>query len=372
MPAIALLDYNPQAHQLNLAGEWTHAFVPQIEKNFKKITFPSSGQLKINGQGIVQLDMAGAWMIKKILNILSRKGCEPILEGFSDHQQRLLDFVFQKLKTEKPLMEPMALNWVSELGRYALQLYDEFCDYLTFIGYLTYEAIRVFFNPKHFRFNAIATTIQLAGCHALAIIGLLSFLIGVVLAYQMGLQLKNYGANVFIVDLLGFSVLREFGPLITAIMVAGRTGASFTAQLGTMKVNQEIDALNVMGVTPAELLLLPKIIGLFIALPLLAMWADIFGVLGGMIMAHNMLDIGLVDFLARFRQQIPLRAFLIGIGKAPVFALIIASIGCFQGMRVEQNADSVGKLTTRSVVLSIFFIIVVDAVFSIILSKLKL
>jgi phospholipid/cholesterol/gamma-HCH transport system permease protein len=188
----------------------------------------------------------------------------------------------------------------------------------------------------------------------------------------MGLQLRNYGANIYIVDLLGLSVLREFGPLITAIMVAGRTGSAFTAQLGIMKINQEIDALDTMGVTPAELLILPRIAGLFITLPLLTLWSDIFGVVGGMVMSNNMLGITWYDFLQRFPHVIPLKTLIIGLGKAPVFALIISSIGCFQGVRVDGSASSVGLNTTRSVVLSIFFIIVADAAFSIIFSKLKL
>jgi phospholipid/cholesterol/gamma-HCH transport system permease protein len=167
-------------------------------------------------------------------------------------------------------------------------------------------------------------------------------------------------------------VLRVFGPLVTAIMVAGRTGSAFTAQLGTMKVNQEIDALNTMGVTPAELLLIPRLLGLFLVLPLLAMWADVFGILGGMMMAHDMLGVSPYDFLVRFQHVIPLKTLIIGLGKAPVFAMVIGSIGCFEGMRVAGSADSVGKQTTRSVVLSIFFIIVADAIFSILFSKMRL
>jgi phospholipid/cholesterol/gamma-HCH transport system permease protein len=218
----------------------------------------------------------------------------------------------------------------------------------------------------------LATIIYRNGYQALPIIFLLSFMIGVILAYQMGLQLKNYGANIYIVDLLGLSILREFGPLITAIMVAGRTGSAFTAQLGIMKVNQEIDALNTMGVTPAELLILPRIAGLLITLPLLTIWSDISAVVGGMVMSNNILNITWYDFLQRFPIVIPLKTLIIGLGKAPVFALIIASIGCFQGVRVKGSADSVGLNTTRSVVLSIFFIIVADAIFSVVFNKLKL
>jgi phospholipid/cholesterol/gamma-HCH transport system permease protein len=249
---------------------------------------------------------------------------------------------------------------------------DEFCDYLEFVGKIAIESLRITLNPFRIRWGAFFSSLDKTGYQALPIIGLLSFMIGVVLAYQMGVQLRNYGANVFIVDLLGLSVLREFGPLLTAIMVAGRTGSSFTAELGSMKVNQEIDALDTMGVTPAELLLIPKIAGLVIALPLLTIWADIFGVFGGMFMAHNMLGLSWYEFLQRFQHQVPLRALIIGLGKAPVFALIIASIGCFQGMAVRDTSDSIGKNTTKSVVFAIFFIIVADAIFSVLFSKLQL
>ena len=155
-------------------------------------------------------------------------------------------------------------------------------------------------------------------------------------------------------------------------MVAGRTGSAFTAQLGTMKINQEIDALNIMGLPPAQLLVLPRIIGLTIALPLLTMWADIFGVIGGMVMANNMLGVTWINFLQRFQYEIPVKSLIIGLGKAPIFALLIGSISCFEGMMVKGSAESIGKQTTRSVVLSIFFIIVADAIFSIIFSKFRL
>jgi phospholipid/cholesterol/gamma-HCH transport system permease protein len=245
-------------------------------------------------------------------------------------------------------------------------------EYFNFVGLLSVEMMRILRNPSHLRFGAIIATIYRTGYQALPIMALLSLLVGVVIAYQMGLQLKTYGANIYIVDFLGLSILREFGPLMTAIMVAGRTGSAFTAQIGMMKLNQEIDALDTMGVTPAELLILPRIIGLFIALPLLTVWSDIFGIVGGMVMSNNMLHITTYDFLHRFPRVIPLKTLIVGLGKTPFFALIIASVGCFEGMKVQNSADSLGRNTTRSVVLAIFFIIVADAFFSIIFSKLKL
>lgn len=188
----------------------------------------------------------------------------------------------------------------------------------------------------------------------------------------MGLQLRNYGADIFIVDLLGISLFREFGPLITAIIVAGRTASSFTAQIGTMKIKEEIDALQTLGIEPAELLILPKCLALMVVLPLLTVWADIFGVFGGMLMSQHMLEITFGDFLHRFQSAVSISSFVTGMVKAPVFGLIIAAIGCYQGLQVKQSAESVGRHTTQSVVEAIFCIVVVDAIFSILFSYLKI
>ena len=222
------------------------------------------------------------------------------------------------------------------------------------------------------RWRAILHNIQTAGFSALPIVGLLSFLLGIVVAYQGAEQLRRYGANIFVADLVGLSMLREFAPLITAIIVAGRSGSAYAAQIGTMAVTEEIDAMRTIGIAPIDLLVLPKILALLIALPLLTVYADVLGVFGGMIMARAQLGVGFEDFLERLLSAITLTDYLIGIGKAPVFAAIIAVVGCFQGFRTHGGADSVGRQTTRSVVQSIFLVIVADALFSIVFSILKL
>lgn len=263
-------------------------------------------------------------------------------------------------------------SWLTRLGKQTVNQLQETVCFLAFIGELTLSLFQTFKQTKKLRWPAIFSAIEITGYHALPIIALLSFMIGVVLTYQMGLQLRNYGANIFIVDLLGISILREFGPLLTAIMVAGRTGSAFTASIGSMKLNQEIDALNTMGIATTEFLILPRLIGLTITLPLLTVWADFFGILGGIVMSKNMLDINAFDFLQRFGSVIPVKSLLIGIGKAPIFAFLIAGIGCFQGLRVANSADSLGSQTTKSVVQAIFFIIVADAIFSILFSHFKI
>lgn len=360
-----------QTKRLFCQGEWDIAHLLTIRKQLQAISCPQ-GEFIINGEKLTRLDTACAWLLSNWIKKCKKQGATLRLEHFSEHYQKLLSLVEKQDTSLTSLPSVKKLGFIQELGRSTIQQIQEFNRFLSFVGYLALETVRVIFRPAHIRIRAVFSVIDRAGCQALPITALLSLMIGIVIAYQMGLQLQKYGANIFVVDLLGLSVFREFGPLLTAILVAGRTGSAFTAQLGIMKINQEIDALNIMSVTPAELLLLPRMLGLFIAMPLLTIWSDFFGVIGGMIMSNNMLQITWHDFIIRFQQQIPVRALLIGIGKAPVFAMIIASIGCFQGMEVRGSAESVGTRTTRSVVLSIFFIIVVDAIFSVIFSKFKL
>ncbi len=366
------ISYDAKARQMICRGDWDLSHLASLESSLTKIVVPKSGELTVDGRDITKMDSAGAWLICEWQEALKQKEVTVHLTQFPEQFQTLIGIVQKELKKEITPPEVKPLGSVASLGRSTVMQLKELQAYLAFIGFLSMESLRIIRHAHQWRFPSLVAVIYRTGYQALPIIGLLSFLIGVVLAYQMGIQLKNYGANAFIVDLVGLSVLREFGPLITAIMVAGRTGSAFTAQLGMMKLNQEIDALDTLGVTPAELLILPRIGGLFIALPLLTMWSDIFGILGGMVMANSMLNISWYDFLLRFPQVVPLKTLFLGLGKAPVFALIIASVGCFQGMGVKNSAESVGLNTTKSVVLSIFFIIVADAAFSIIFSKVKL
>ncbi|MBX3708888.1 MAG: MlaE family lipid ABC transporter permease subunit [Gammaproteobacteria bacterium] len=372
MTAQNAVQYDSSTRQLSLHGDLNLRNLAYFQKLLTNITWPNSGEVIIDGERSKKIDTAGAWLLVRLKKNLKQKGIHVELSKFSAESTELLAIIDKELAEEKPLPKVKKLNFFALIGLNTIQQLKIFQSYLSFVGHLTYEALRITFQPARWRWNSLASVIYQTGYQGLPIIALLSFLIGVVLTYQMGLLLRNYGANIYIVDLLGLSVLREFAPLITAIMVSGRTGSSYTASIGMMKLNQEIDALDTLGVTPAELLLLPRILGLLITLPLLVMWSDIFGIVGGMVMSNNMLGITWHDFLDRFPQVIPLRSLIIGIGKAPVFALIISSIGCFQGMQVKNSADSVGQNTTKSVVLAIFFIIVADAIFSIIFSKMKL
>ena len=227
-------------------------------------------------------------------------------------------------------------------------------------------------RPRRIRWRTVLRNIQVGGFEAMPIIGLTSFLLGIVVAYQGADQLKHYGANIFVVDLVGYAMLREFAPLISAIIIAGRSGSAYAAQIGTMVVTEEVDAMRTIDIEPIELLVLPKILALAVALPLLTLFADIAGVFGGMVMASSQLGIGFREFVDRFSQEMQGATLLIGIGKSFVFAFIIAVIGCLQGFRTEDSADSVGRQTTLAVVQSIFLVIVADALFSVAFSILGL
>jgi len=364
--------YNKQNQQLRCEGKWSLTSLSDIQQQLSSIAWPTEGQIEIDGKAITQLDSAGAWLLTIGIKKLFSVPLSIHYQHFSKQQQKLISLIENKITTLDSLPSLSPLNQLALIGQLVVRKWQEVQAFLAFTGKLTQETLRLLPYPFRWRWKALGCMIDQTGLRALPIIALLSFMIGVVITYQMGLQLRNYGANIFIVDLLGLSILREFGPLLAAIMVAGRTGSAFTAQLGTMKVNQEIDALETLGRPPTELLILPRIVALTVTLPLLTVWSDLFGVLGGMLMAKNLLDISWQDFLIRFQHQIPVKALLIGLGKAPIFALLIATIGCFTGMQVERNAESVGRQTTRSVVLAIFFIIMADAAFSILFSTFKI
>ena len=274
--------------------------------------------------------------------------------------------------TSSSTMKPSPPSALERIGRNTQAAAAQATALLSFAGESAWALAGCVMHPKRMRWRPIFFNVRSAGFDALPIIGLLSFLLGIVVAYQGADQLRQYGANIFVADLVGLSMLREFAPLITAIIVAGRSGSAYAAQIGTMAVTEEIDAMRTIGIEPLELLVLPKIIALVIALPLLTVFADVMGVAGGMVMAQTQLGVGFAEFLDRMAKAVSITSYLVGICKAPVFAVIISVVGCFQGFRTRGGADSVGLQTTRSVVQSTFLVIVADALFSIAFSMLDL
>jgi phospholipid/cholesterol/gamma-HCH transport system permease protein len=280
-----------------------------------------------------------------------------------------------------PLAQPPRRGLLERSGRRASAAAAEVLAFVAFIGEVAAAAVHGLRAPSSrgrglVRLRVFARTVsretEIAGIDALPIVGITAFLLGVVVAYQGADQLRHYGANVFVVELVGYAMLREFAPLIAAILIAGRSGSAYAAQLGTMVVGEEIDALRTLGVDPLRRLVWPKLLALVIALPLLTLFADIAGVFGGMVMARTQLGIGFAEFIDRFSRVMQGSALLLGLGKSVVFALVIVLVGCFQGLRTTGGADSVGRQTTASVVQGIFLVIVADALFSVAFNLLEL
>ena len=257
-------------------------------------------------------------------------------------------------------------HWLEEVGRNAVDLYRQALSLLAFFGEILVVFVEACVQPRRFRINVVVRQMYEVWIRALVIVGILCFLIGVVIAYQGIQQLRQFGAETFAVEAVGISMFRELGVLLTAIIVAGRSGSAFTAQIGTMQVNQEVDAMRTIGLNPIEWLVMPRIMALVISMPLLAFWGNMTGLLGGAVACTIYLDFTFVQFFDRLRDTVGAWHFYTGMIKAPVFGLVIATIGCFEGLQVRGSAESVGQLTTRSVVESIFCVIVLDAVFSII------
>jgi phospholipid/cholesterol/gamma-HCH transport system permease protein len=358
----------PAPGQIALSGSWIAREIGTVETQLDGLATPSKTEVVVDGAGIEALDTAGAWVLHKLLRRLSGEGTPMRVHNLPPQFAKLMEVVGQHVKDQPGASVPAGKGSptvLESIGRNAEAAWQQAIAMLGFVGESTVTFARSVAHPSRLRWRPILFNIRTAGFDALPIVGLLSFLLGIVVAYQGADQLRRYGANIFVVDLVGLSMLREFAPLITAIIIAGRSGSAYAAQIGTMAVTEEIDAMRTIGIAPMELLVLPKIIALLIAMPLLTVFADVLGVFGGMIMAHASLGVGFGEFLDRFPKAIDMSAYLVGIGKAPAFAVIISVVGCFQGFRTSGGADSVGRQTTRSVVQSIFLVIVADALFSI-------
>jgi len=365
----------PRPQEFALSGSWTARGIGAIEPQLDALPAPAHPELVIDGARIDALDTAGAWVLQKLLRRLRGAGKAVQVSGLRPEFARLLEAIGQQMADRAEPPSPPAgapASTLEGLGRSVEAAVEQGFALLSFVGECALALARCVAHPARFRWRPILYNIRSAGFDALPIVGLLSFLLGIVVAYQGADQLRQYGANIFVADLVGLSMLREFAPLITAIIVAGRSGSAYAAQIGTMAVTEEIDAMRTLGIAPLDMLVLPKILALLIALPLLTVFADVLGVFGGMIMARAQLGVGFGDFLDRFVKAVSVTAYLIGIGKAPVFAAIIVVVGCFQGFRTRGGADSVGRQTTRSVVQSIFLVIVADALFSVAFSALDL
>ena len=348
-------------------GRWDVTSVAPIERRLRELRPVSTSVISIDLAQLEELDTIGAWLLYRTQRDLRAAGFQAELRNVSVDHLLLIEEVSandQPCEIEPPRGSPL-LNVIRHVGAATADIAAETVELISFLGSIFTAAAHVLVRPKRLRFTSLVYHMEEVGLNAIPIVALISFLIGVVLAYQGATQLRQFGAEVFVVDLVAISILREIGILLTAIIIAGRSGSAFTAQIGSMKVNEEVDAMRTLGLEPIEILVLPRVLALVITLPLLTFVADLMGLLGGGLMAWVTLDISPAVYIERLNQSVGLWSFFIGLIKAPVFAFIIAMIGCFEGLKVVGSAESVGQQTTRAVVEAIFLVIVFDAIFSI-------
>ena len=369
-----MIRLSDDATQLYCDGKWVVSNISELHAELKSLSTKLEKITHLNLSGIVKMDTAGALFLSDLVKQLRDLENVVHLSGLKNKFQSLFSLVSNESSQRLAKPEELVVedNMFSVVGKWAYDKYLQCLAFFAFIGEFMLIVFRNLLNPVRIQWKSTFKIVDETGYRALPIVGLMSFLIGLVLAYQLTTELKTYGATVFVVDVSGIAILREFAPLITAIIIAGRSSTAFAALIGTMKVNEEIDALRTMGIAPLERLVLPRVFGVIISLPLLTIWANIFGVLGSMVMAYYTVDLNFLGYLERFSQVVAVKQLILGMVKTPIFGMIIAAVGCFQGFQTGSSADSVGWQTTKSAVQAIFLIIVADATFSVLFSMMGL
>ncbi|KQT33359.1 ABC transporter permease [Sphingomonas sp. Leaf412] len=355
----AAADYSVEGDVLRFSGDLSLARLGGLPD---RLSAHEGKVATIDLSGVDRIDTIGAWVVHRFA---STNGAA--IEGLSGDARHLLE---QVEAADQPVqMRPQTTSSfrrvLGEIGDATAHAGRTSKGLIGFMGATMIAFWNVVRHPGRFRFNATVQRFEVVGVNALGIIGLMSFLIGIVIAQQGAVQLRQFGAEGFTINLVGRITLRELGVLMTAIMVAGRSGSAFAAQLGTMKLTEEIDAMRTIGVSPMESLVLPRTIAAIVMMPLLGFYASVISIIGGGVLCWVSLDIPPVTYIARIREVVPITDLFVGLIKAPVFGAIIAIAGCYQGMQVEGDAEQVGLRTTSAVVQAIFMVIVIDAFFAV-------
>jgi phospholipid/cholesterol/gamma-HCH transport system permease protein len=357
--------------EVELSGGWRGAELPAIDAELAAVPLSGAATLRIHVPDSVHMDLAGAWRLREWIEAAERAGVAVSFAGQKPGQIDLIDATFSDRRhatpptSSEPRFEP-----VSALGRHVTRRWVSFKLALDFIGRTTFTWLRACTSWRRMRPTSIARHLYETGITAIPIVSLIAFLITLIIAYIAAQQARQYGAEIFVVDIVTVGVLRELAVLLTAIIVAGRSGSAFAAEIGAMKLNEEVDALHAIGVPPHEVLILPRVIGLVIALPLLTVIADFIGLTGGALLCKWLLDMPLPLYLDRVQDAIAPTTFWVGIIKAPVFGLLIALSGTYRGLQVRDSSRELGRLTTVAVVQSIFLVIFANAIFAVVFWQL--
>lgn len=347
--------------QVQLQGDWTLAFYQDAKAALAEFDH-APDEVTVDASGLSRLDSSGAFLLHKKLGAKALDN-----DSFSAQQSKLIHLVTQACERKVPAAPKSAhgvTEVVAQVGVFCTNAWQQQKKLLGFTGQVLLEIIKVGVNPRRWRFTALTAQVEQIGLNAIPIVALLTFLVGAVVAFLGATVLAEFGAEIYTVNLVGFSFLREFGVLLAAILLAGRTASAFTAQLGSMKANEEVDALRAQGLNPIEVLVVPRVVAMVISLPALTILAMASGVAGGLMVCWLALDISPQLFLHIFTRDISITHFWVGLIKAPVFAIVIALIGCLEGFKVSGSAQSVGEHTTSAVVQSIFMVILLDALFA--------
>jgi len=367
------MSYRTERHnetlRLSLLGDWTIQHVGELERSLKTLVRDEVKSIELDLSELKSLDLSGAWLIYDFRTQLAGE-CPVTLSSPEPPMLQLVAQTLSKDGSAATSVDRGSRSVVENLGRHAWGRFAGWLEGLAFLGVTVLRFLGALKDPRVWRPISIARHVYDTGLTAIPIVALIAFLIAVIIAYMGAQQLQQFGADIFVVDLVTVGVLRELGVLLTAIIVAGRSGSAFAAEIGAMKLNQEIDALKATGVEPIEVLVLPRWIGLVIALPLLTVIADAVGVAGGALLCHLLLDMPLVQYFQRVDESIATWTFWVGIIKAPVFAVLIAAAGTYRGMQVRGSSRELGRLTTVAVVQAIFMVILADALFAVLFMEI--
>lgn len=353
----------------HLSGRLVTGTLHSVEASFAQVS-PKTAPARIDLSRLDALDTGGALMIAQLQRRLAREGTTLEIAGASVDDARLLETVRAAVFDEGPEDQPQKTigDLISDVGIRVTNSGKAVVSLMNFLGLTMHRLVRTILNPRRLRATALVAQMEQTGYSAVPIISLMGLLIGIVLAFQGAQQLRQFGAEVFVVDLIAVSVLRELGILLTAIIIAGRSGSAYAASIGSMKVNEEIDAMRTLGLDPIEVLVLPRVIALILMLPVLGLVANLTALFGGAMMSWVELGVSPAMFVTRFYDNTDVWHLGVGMIKAPVFAFIIGVVSCWQGFQVAGSAESVGRRTTSSVVQSVFLVIVMDAIFSVFFS----
>jgi len=369
---------------VDLTGEWRALSYGQIDAALAAVDLAGLHHVEISTDRLTALDLTGAWRLGEFVRRARGSGVEVAFAGAPPDQLRLVEEILRPLEAQGVTPTPSLVHGeiphpveeaevatLTFIGRRAVTLWSDIVGALAFVGRLSSTALHALTHPRGLRPISVARHVYDTGITAIPIVALIAFLISVIIAYMSAQQLRSFGAEIFVVDLVTIGVLRELGVLLTAIIVAGRSGSAFAAEIGSMKLNEEVDALQATGVDPFEALVLPRALGLVISLPLLTVLADLVGLVGGAVLCASLLHMPLDQYVNRVSQAISPSTFWVGVIKAPVFAVLIAMAGTHRGMQVRGSSRELGRLTTVAVVQAIFLVILADALFAVLFMEMN-